>query len=144
MNFSLENVRGMKLYPSLDKIESIRRIVINNHRESLHLTAPTSRGFCQTSAFEPYLRTFLPKHPTQLFRQRSQTGVEFHHSTSMMEEESGKVLFELPIAATSGKVVCTQPAKQVYLITWTSGADNRLLTVRLPPQTHKPNNKHPN
>ena len=62
----------------------------------------------------------------------------------MMEEESGKVLFELPIAATSGKVVCTQPAKQVYLITWTSGADNRLLTVRLPPQAHKTNNKSPN
>jgi hypothetical protein len=48
-----------------------------------------------------------------------------------MMEESGKVLFELPIAATGGKVVCSLPAKQVYLVTWTSGADNRLLTVLL-------------
>ena len=41
------------------------------------------------------------------------------------------MLFELPIAATGGNVVVTQPARQVYLLTWTSGADNRLNTVCL-------------
>ncbi|WPH00213.1 putative carnitinyl-CoA dehydratase [Acrodontium crateriforme] len=40
---------------------------------------------------------------------------------------TGKVLFQLPIAATKGKVVCTEPKPQVYLITFTSPPDNRLL-----------------
>lgn len=44
-------------------------------------------------------------------------------------DERGEVLFELPIEATGGSVVCTLPAKQVYLITFASGADNRLVSV---------------
>ena len=40
----------------------------------------------------------------------------------------GEVLFELAIGK-DGNVVCSEPAKQVYLITWTSRPDNRLATV---------------
>ncbi|KAK3054101.1 hypothetical protein LTR09_004879 [Extremus antarcticus] len=40
--------------------------------------------------------------------------------------DRGNVLFDLPISATGGSVVVTQPAKKVYLITFVSGEDNRL------------------
>lgn len=40
-----------------------------------------------------------------------------------------KALFDLPLATTGGNIVCTEPAKQVYLLTWTSNPDNRLTTV---------------
>ncbi|KAK5174212.1 uncharacterized protein LTR77_001292 [Saxophila tyrrhenica] len=42
---------------------------------------------------------------------------------------SSPVLFDLPIASTGGSVVVTQPAKKVYLLTFTSGEDNRLTTA---------------
>lgn len=48
-------------------------------------------------------------------------------------DERGEVLFELPIEGTGGNVVCTLPAKQIYLITFTSGADNRLISVCFEP-----------
>ena len=48
-----------------------------------------------------------------------------------MAKERGEVLFELPIDGSGGNVTVTQPAKQIYLITFTSGADNRLISVRL-------------
>jgi hypothetical protein len=41
----------------------------------------------------------------------------------------GDLLFELPIDATNGKIVVTRPKDRVYLLTFTSGADNRLITV---------------
>jgi hypothetical protein len=41
----------------------------------------------------------------------------------------GDLLFELAIGET-GNIVVTQPAPKVYLITFTSGPDNRLTTVR--------------
>lgn len=50
-------------------------------------------------------------------------------ATSKPSAERGEVLFELPIEG-GGNVVCTQPAKQIYLVTFTSGADNRLTSVR--------------
>lgn len=43
---------------------------------------------------------------------------------------SAQVLFAVPVESSGGEVVCTQPAKQVYLVTWTSGPDNRLTSVR--------------
>lgn len=47
--------------------------------------------------------------------------------------QRGEVLFELPIAGIDshegGKVVVTKPAKGVYLVAWSSGADNRLIKV---------------
>jgi hypothetical protein len=43
----------------------------------------------------------------------------------------GDVLFELPIEDTGGKIVVTRPAEKVYLVTFSSGADNRLTTVRV-------------
>lgn len=52
-------------------------------------------------------------------------------SVQISMASTGKVLFELPIAATNGNVVCTEPAPQVYLITFTSPPDNRLLTVSI-------------
>ena len=45
-------------------------------------------------------------------------------------------LFELPIrgggelgVGGNGNIVCTQPAPKVYLLTFTNGPDNRLVTV---------------
>ena len=49
-------------------------------------------------------------------------------ATTKSAADRGEVLFKLPIEGV-GKVVCTQPAKQVYLVTFTSGADNRLVSV---------------
>lgn len=46
-----------------------------------------------------------------------------------MAKERGEILFELPIDGSGGNVTVTQPAKQIYLITFTSGADNRLISV---------------
>ncbi len=46
--------------------------------------------------------------------------------------DRGNVLFDLPISATGGSVVVTQPAKKVYLITFVSGEDNRLTSVSFP------------
>jgi hypothetical protein len=43
--------------------------------------------------------------------------------------QAGEVLFRLPIAATNGEIVVTQPQTQVYLLTFNSPADNRLLPV---------------
>jgi len=40
----------------------------------------------------------------------------------------GKVLFQLPIAATKGAVIASEVQPQVYLITFASPPDNRLLT----------------
>jgi len=40
----------------------------------------------------------------------------------------GEVLFELPIGKT-GNLVCTTPKDNVYLITFTSPPDNRLVSV---------------
>lgn len=44
------------------------------------------------------------------------------------------VLFELPIRgvqdAGKGKIVVTQPQAKVYLLSFESGPDNRLLSVR--------------
>ena len=45
--------------------------------------------------------------------------------------KAGELLFKLPIASSNGNVVCTLPATRVYLVTFTSGADNRLTTVCL-------------
>ena len=42
--------------------------------------------------------------------------------------ERGEQLFTLPIGS-DGHVVVTQPAKQVYLVAFESGTDNRLTTV---------------
>jgi enoyl-CoA hydratase/carnithine racemase len=39
---------------------------------------------------------------------------------------SGKTLFTLPIDATGGNITVTEPADAVYLLTFTSGPDNRL------------------
>jgi len=46
-----------------------------------------------------------------------------------MPFNQGKILFELPIA-DKGNVICTQPREKVYLVTFTSPPDNRLVTVR--------------
>ena len=48
--------------------------------------------------------------------------------------ERGELLFELPIGS-DGDVSVTQPAKQMYLMTFKSGADNRLTTVRIVHET---------
>lgn len=40
----------------------------------------------------------------------------------------GDMLFELPIG-DKGNLVCTAPKDKVYLITFTSPPDNRLVTV---------------
>lgn len=47
-----------------------------------------------------------------------------------MAAKRGAVLFELPVGA-QGKLVCTQPKDKVYLVTFTSPPDNRLISVRL-------------
>ncbi|GIZ45675.1 hypothetical protein CKM354_000883200 [Cercospora kikuchii] len=48
----------------------------------------------------------------------------------MATSKTGPVLFEVPIDTgdkeTCGKIVCTQPASKVYLLTFSSGQDNRL------------------
>lgn len=44
---------------------------------------------------------------------------------------AGKELFRLPIAETKGGIVVTEPQPQVYLISFASPPDNRLLTVGL-------------
>jgi len=41
--------------------------------------------------------------------------------------QAGEVLFKLPIAVTEGEIVVTQPKPQVYLLTFNSPQDNRLL-----------------
>jgi len=41
--------------------------------------------------------------------------------------QTGEVLFKLPIAVTEGEIVVTQPKPQVYLLTFNSPQDNRLL-----------------
>lgn len=48
-----------------------------------------------------------------------------------MSKDRGEVLFELPIgdSGKDGSVVVSQQAKQVYLLTFCSGADNRLISV---------------
>jgi hypothetical protein len=43
--------------------------------------------------------------------------------------QAGEVLFKLPIAVTNGEIVVTQPKPQVYLLTFNSPQDNRLLPV---------------
>ncbi|KAK5116848.1 hypothetical protein LTR85_009108 [Meristemomyces frigidus] len=48
-------------------------------------------------------------------------------SGSSPAKVAGQVLFELPIAE-SGRVVCTSPKDKVYLVTFTSPPDNRLVT----------------
>lgn len=48
--------------------------------------------------------------------------------------QTGEVLFKLPIAVTKGEIVVTQPQPQVYLLTFNSPQDNRLLPVS--DQTH--------
>lgn len=50
-------------------------------------------------------------------------------TTKGAAQERGQVLFEVSIEGGAGNVVCTQPAKQVFLITFTSGPDNRLISV---------------
>ena len=44
--------------------------------------------------------------------------------------QRGEHLFELPIAET-GRLVCTRPKDKVYLVTFTSPPDNRLVTVSI-------------
>ena len=39
------------------------------------------------------------------------------------------VLFRVPIDGDAGQVVVTQPAEKVYLLTFGSPPDNRLVTV---------------
>lgn len=50
-------------------------------------------------------------------------------TTTKGSSERGEVLFELTVDEAGGNFVCTRPAAQVYLITFTSGADNRLTSV---------------
>lgn len=45
-----------------------------------------------------------------------------------MATDQGKTLFELPIKS-DGSLVCTQPKEKVYVLTFTSPPDNRLVTV---------------
>jgi len=45
----------------------------------------------------------------------------------MVQMKRGAVLFELPIGE-KGNLICTQPKEKVYLLTFKSGADNRLIT----------------
>lgn len=40
-----------------------------------------------------------------------------------------KVLFKIPIAPTNGDFTCTSPADKVYLLTFNSPPDNRLLSA---------------
>ena len=58
----------------------------------------------------------------------------------MAQSKTGEVLFELPVRGDkdlgvggSGKIVCTQPRPQIYLVTFTNEPDNRLVTVRKNP-----------
>ncbi|KAM3416541.1 enoyl-CoA hydratase/isomerase family protein [Cercospora zeina] len=48
----------------------------------------------------------------------------------MATSKTGPVLFEVPIDTgdkeTSGNIICTEPASKVYLLTFSSGPDNRL------------------
>lgn len=49
--------------------------------------------------------------------------------------KQGSVLFELPIGQ-AGKIVVTEPAKKVYLLTFSSPPDNRLTTVSPLPELY--------
>ena len=49
-------------------------------------------------------------------------------ASSSSSPKRGEVLFELAIG-DDGNLVCSEPAAQVYLVTWTSRADNRLTSV---------------
>jgi hypothetical protein len=53
----------------------------------------------------------------------------FLQKPSSIMAQAGEVLFKLPIAATNGEIVVTQPKPQVYLLTFNSPDDNRLLAV---------------
>lgn len=64
--------------------------------------------------------------------QNAQTGV-FPTPRFKPPKMAAQVLFTLPIlfattSTPSGSIVCTLPAPGVYLLTWTSPPDNRLLT----------------
>ena len=55
------------------------------------------------------------------------------NSSSSTANPAGGPLFQVPIPAsgphTGGSIVCTEPEKAVYLLTFTSPPDNRLTTA---------------
>lgn len=57
-------------------------------------------------------------------------------SNTMASSKSSEILFELPIQGSqdlgvggSGKIVCTEPKPQIYLLTFTNAPDNRLVSA---------------
>jgi hypothetical protein len=78
------------------------------------------KGFRPATIYiEDYFDIHLPTFLSNSFLQKS----------SSIMAQAGEVLFKLPIAATNGEIVVTQPKPQVYLLTFNSPDDNRLLAV---------------